>query len=107
MPVVVLMLLHRAVARASIDEPLVLQRFWVFWPSVRRMITLSRSDAGADPSGNGMLGVSACQPHTRPTVMLVLPAAVMPSILVLSASQLVLSGIAWTSEPHVAAGYQV
>src|SRR5436305_14250957 len=99
-----LMLSHAARVRASMTDELWLQRFCVLSPSVKSTITLSRSGAGAAASGKGMLAVSACQPHTRPTVMLVLPAAVIWSTLALSAVQSVLIGRACTSEPQVSAG---
>src|SRR5688572_7039795 len=72
--------------RESIDEVLELQRFWVFWPSVRRMITLSRSGATAGAL-NGAAGVIVCHAICMPMVTLVLPVGVMASILALSAVQ--------------------
>src|SRR5215207_3314216 len=99
-----LTLTQAAAVRASIDEELVLHRFCVFSPSVNRMMTLSRSGAGAAAPVNGRFNVSACQAHANPIVTLVLPAAAIASILVCIAVQSVESGIACTSDPQSAAG---
>src|ERR1043165_8039821 len=76
-----LALAQAAAVRASIDEPLVVQRFCVLSPSVSSTITLSLSGAGSLPWVNGSLLVNACQPHTSPIVTLVLPDACIASIL--------------------------
>src|SRR5687768_14844688 len=72
--------------RASIAEALELQRFWVFSPSVIRMMTLSRSVAGGGAL-NGSTGDSSWKPQARPMVTLVLPAGLIWSILAFSAVQ--------------------
>src|SRR5262245_41530760 len=72
--------------RASIEDELDDQRFWVFSPSVISTMTLSRSGAAAGAL-NGSFGDSSWKPHARPMVTLVLPDGVMASILALSAVQ--------------------
>src|SRR3954469_8001587 len=99
-----LTLVQAALVRASICDELCDHRFCVFSPSVNSTITLSRSGAGAAAPMSGKLPVRACQPHTRPMVTLVLPAAVIWSTLPCSAVQSVLSGITCVSDPQVAAG---
>src|SRR5690242_18581342 len=78
--------------RASIDEVVEVHRFCVLRPSVRRMITLSKSGAVAGAL-NGAAGVSVCHAICMPMVTLVLPVGVMASILALSAVQSVDSAI--------------
>src|SRR3954470_21634746 len=87
-----LMLSQAFWVRASIADSVELQRFWVFWPSVRITMTLSRSGAGGG-AWNGSFGDSSWKPMARPMVTLVLPVGVMASILELSAVQSSLSGI--------------
>src|SRR5216684_550745 len=84
---VALILAQTSLVRASICEALVVQRFWVFRPSVRKTMYLSIPDEGAVPSVSGSLEVSACQPQTKPMVRLVLPYAFIWSTLALSAVQ--------------------
>src|SRR5262245_20703582 len=102
-----LTLVHASAVRASMFEVDVVQRFLVFSPSVSSTITLSRSGAGSVAWVNGTLGVRACQPHTRPMVTLVLPAAVIPLTLLWRAVQSLVSRIACVSDPQSAAGYFV
>src|SRR5215468_2292902 len=87
-----LALVHTQPVRASITDCVVDQRFWVLVPSVRAMMTLSRSGAGAGAL-NGATGESVCQAICNPTVTLVLPIGVMASIFALSAVQSSDSGI--------------
>jgi len=72
--------------RASIDDCDDDQRFCVFWPSVSRMTTLSRSGAGAGAL-NGATGDNVCHAICRPMVTLVLPVGIIASTLLLSAVQ--------------------
>src|SRR5262245_10016894 len=65
----------------------------VLSPSVRMMITLSRSVAGAAASESGAFCVSACQPQTRPMVTFVLPFGLIRSTLAFKAVQSYDSGI--------------
>src|SRR5215813_13573995 len=88
----VLALVHTFSVRASITDCVDDQRFCVLSPSVRAMMTLSRSGSGAGAL-NGTTGESDCQAICNPTVTLVLPVGVMASILALSAVQSVDSGI--------------
>src|SRR4051812_49244106 len=87
-----LMLSQTLEVRASITDSVELQRFWVLVPSVRITITLSRSGAAAGAL-NGSTGEMSWKPRDRPMVTLVLPVGVMASILLLSAVQLLDSGI--------------
>src|SRR4051794_17040310 len=78
--------------RASITEAVELQRFWVFSPSVIRMMTLSRSVAAAGAL-NGATGDINWKAQARPMVTLVLPVGFIWSILAFSAVQSSESGI--------------
>src|SRR5436190_12299912 len=103
-------LVQAAAVRASIDEPLVVQRFWVLSPSVSSTITLSLSGAGSEPCVIGSLLVSARQPHTRPMVTLVLPDGFIASILELrlvnpAVSSTSVSGMMLVMPEHETAGY--
>src|SRR5262245_874573 len=85
-----LILLQTNLVRASISAALVVKRFCVLRPSVRNTMYLSMVFAGALPSVSGTFGVSACQPHTRPMVRLVLPSAfILPSVCLAAAQSLV------------------
>src|SRR6478735_10172318 len=88
-----LMLSQALLVRASITDSVELQRFWVFWPSVRMMMTLSRSAAGGGAL-NGATGEIIWNPQARPMVTLVLPVGVIWSILEFNAVQSDESGIA-------------
>src|ERR1043166_9973982 len=104
-----LALVQANAVRASIAEPLELQRFCVLSPSVSSTITLSLSGAGSLPWVSGSLLVSACQPHTSPMVTLVLPDACIASILELrlvkpAVSRMSVSVIIVVRPEHCAAG---
>src|SRR5262245_28404022 len=87
-----LALVHTLSVRASINDCVDHQRFWVLSPSVSRMMTLSRSGEGAGAL-NGATGESDCQANCNPMVTLVLPFGVMASIFELRAVRSVDSGI--------------
>src|SRR3979409_1618355 len=108
-----LALVQASAVRASMLDSLDDQRFCVLVPSVSRMITLSLSGAGSEPSVSGRFGVSECHPHSSPMVTLVLPDACMASILLLRLvhpveSRMSVSGIiAVSCAAHWAAGNSV
>src|SRR5687767_13602979 len=105
-----LMLEQTSAARESIVDELVtfvlfeLFHASVLRPSVRMMMTLSRSGLGAAASLNGRAAVNACHAQTRPIVTLVLPLGLIWSTLVLSAVQSLVSGNETASEPHSSIG---
>src|SRR3954454_18175058 len=72
--------------RASIVEAVDDQRFSVLVPSVRMMMTLSRSGAAAG-AVNGATGERVCQANCMPIVTLVLPVGVIRSTWLLSEVQ--------------------
>src|SRR5262245_18504367 len=87
-----LMLLQTSLLRASMSAGFVVQRFWVLRPAVRNTIYFSVSFDGGRPSGSGMPAESACHPHTRPMVRLVLPSAFIFSSICLAALKSSVSG---------------
>src|SRR6185295_5205991 len=99
-----LMLAHTAAVRASIADGVVVKRFWVFNPSVSRMMTFSTSGRTGLPSVNGSFDVSADHAHIAPMVTLVVPFGVMLSTMPSSAVQSLVSGTACASVPQFTAG---
>src|SRR5262245_58746080 len=93
-----LMLEQAAAVRASICGCAEVNRFCVFMPSVSRTSAcwVLGGKAGAL---SGRPEVSACHPQASPIVWLVLPVAIIESILALSALQLLLSGMIDTGHP--------
>src|SRR5262249_50325854 len=83
------------------------KRFWVFEPSVSRMITLSRSGCGSDAWVRGWVLVRACQPHTSPMVTLVFPDGFIASTLALNVAQSLVRGSASARPEHMEAGNSV
>src|SRR5689334_6489514 len=89
-----LTLLHAVAVRVSMEFWVVVQRFCVLSPSVRRIITWSVS-AGTAGALYGLPPVSTCQALARPIVIFVLPTGVMSSTLLFRLLQELLSVRSW------------
>src|SRR3954470_4605202 len=100
------MLVQVASVRASIVAWFVLERLFVFRPSVSRMMTCW-VPAGSGGALTGSPVDWTCQPQTRPMVWLVLPAATISSTLALSAVQSEDSGMIFASVQFRAGKYVV